>query len=1334
MGAFGGSGSLGTLWIEIAAKVDGALQSLDQFGKETGRIVEEQKSKWDSLANVGAQMSGLGTKLTAALTLPIAGIGAAAVSAASDFESSLNKIAAVSGTTGAEMDQLRAQAMKLGADTKFSAQEAAEGMGNLAAAGLNTTQIMAAMPGVLDLAAAGAMSVERAAEVTSDTLGQFGLKASEATRVADVMAQGAAASAISVDQMAFSLKYAGPIAQSAGISLEGTATAIALLGNAGIKGEQAGTSLRSIISSLISPSNQAAEAIEKLGIKTTDASGKMLPLDQIFAQLQAKGATTADMFTIFGDNAASAAAILQNQAGPAWAAMTTEIDKSDGAAKRMADTLNTGMKGAWEQMKGSLDTVLIALGQSLLPILTNLVTAGTQFINEWILPAVTAFGKLDPTLQTAIIGFAALLAGIGPLLIIAGQFAQAIVGISTALPIASAALTKFTTFVGVSMAQIALYTGGILIAVAAIYKMYSAVQDLDKAEADLAKARDTANKSLERTENYLRSQGAAVDALKEKLKAGQITQREYEQGLQKMALAIGKGKKAAEETKKPLTDLEQLQAKLAVATGKVTEATEKQGKAAKETADKFKPLAERHEVLHAMAAQLEARYRKLAAEVAAAKLAAADMTRQTELLLPPTQALTDLVGKSNTEFNNLAKAPIPEAIRALGEAKEAVADTTETVDGLEGALKNLGSTSQTEYQKVAAVEPMKKAWETLSNQVSTIINDAGKSIAKGFMGLFDDSENRKLKEQSAELSGELQERTGEYQRHVADVSAELAQIPVAYQAALSELEGELAGTLAGIDQANAKKLSDMQGDYERYVKDVISDFEKLQEKNREQLDDQLADLQDNLGDRKRSYNRSVDDANRSYRRDRENLQDRLNDSTRDYRQYVEDQQLKLKELEGKEGESAARRRAEIQLSLQHRFEDYVDAQNDIKQAMAREEEDLRISLARKAEDFEREKAEVKARQDELTAQYKSKLDEQNAALQQKLAERKQTYETEKADTVAAYETQKNEVVGKFEEQKTKIGSTFEGTTTKLNEELAKAKTAYDTYRTDIETKLGELETAHKGPLERIGGMFKGVFDTATDSLLRFLGEGAMGALFKQLGNLLDNVLPSVSKALGGIFSAAGGAAQAAGGAGGQAGDVAGKVPGVPGGGAGGGAAGRMGGIGGLAGTVSAISGVATAISGVIGNFQMAGMNKSLDIIVLHTLQTANDLYNLRRDEWDRFEGSAYSTMGRMGELLNELRIIQPDVSLARMSIQAIEGSIGAGQAVLEGILNLGRDTASEQRGFFERALDIFEHMAVNMERQIGFAEKSVKMNLYGTDPDTVSAKIAAQLRLQGVPA
>src|SRR4029434_5456740 len=429
MGAMGGF-SLGTLSVAIQASVDQALAEFQKFGTEVGKIVDDQKKKWEGLATVGESMSKLGGALTLGITAPIAAVGAASVSMAADFESSMNKVRAVSDATGADMEAMRAQAMKLGADTKFSAQEAAEGMGNLAAAGLTTTQTMAAMPGVLDLAAAGTLSVERAAEVTTDTLGQFGLAASSAGHVADVFAVGAGAASINAEQLAQSMKLVGPVAKLAGMSLEETTTAIALLAGSGIKASEAGTGLRGVLASLEGPSKKAAEEIAAHGISTKDAAGTLLQLDEIMLQFKESGAGAAEVFRIFGRENAAVAAALIKESGPAWAEMTTKIDDSEGAAKRMAETLNTGVKGALDQLKGSIETAGIALGTTLEPLVLSLLEAGTKLVNNFLLPAIEWFGNLPEPVKAFALTIVGLAAAIGAVVFVAGQMAIAIAALA----------------------------------------------------------------------------------------------------------------------------------------------------------------------------------------------------------------------------------------------------------------------------------------------------------------------------------------------------------------------------------------------------------------------------------------------------------------------------------------------------------------------------------------------------------------------------------------------------------------------------------------------------------------------------------------------------------------------------------------------------------------------------------------------------------------------------------------------------------------------------------------------------------------------------------------
>ena len=191
------------------------------------------------------------------------------------------RVKAISGSTGKEFEALSQQAKDLGASTSFSASEAAMGMENLASAGFSTSQIMSAMPGLLNLAASDALDLGTAADIAASTLNGFGLEASEAAHVADVLARAAADTNAGITDTGMAMKFIAPVASAMNISLEETTAAIGLLANAGIQGSSAGTVLRSALSHLAKPSKEAATLMEELGFNAYDAQGKMLPLKSI---------------------------------------------------------------------------------------------------------------------------------------------------------------------------------------------------------------------------------------------------------------------------------------------------------------------------------------------------------------------------------------------------------------------------------------------------------------------------------------------------------------------------------------------------------------------------------------------------------------------------------------------------------------------------------------------------------------------------------------------------------------------------------------------------------------------------------------------------------------------------------------------------------------------------------------------------------------------------------------------------------------------------------------------------------------------------------------------
>lgn len=375
----------------------------------------------DALELAGEKMSSaadkagsIGTKLTLGVTAPIIGIGTAAVNAGNDFEAQMSRVSAIAGAYGDELDKLRDQALKLGAETSFSATQSAEAMENLASAGFETQEIMEAMPGMLDLAASSGEDLATSADIAASTLRGFQLEASEAGHVADVLAKNAADTNAAIMDTGYAMKYVAPVAQSVGWSLEEVTTAIGVMADAGIKGEQAGTTLRGALTRLMKPTKDMYESMDDLGISFYDAQGKMKPLSTIVDELQksTKGLTDEQrdnhLATIFGTEALSGMKVLLASSKEELDSMTDGLKNADGAAKKMADTMLDNTKGSVEEMNGSLETAGITIQKQLAPWITKGAKKVTELANQ--------FAELDESTQGTILTMGGIAAATGPVI------------------------------------------------------------------------------------------------------------------------------------------------------------------------------------------------------------------------------------------------------------------------------------------------------------------------------------------------------------------------------------------------------------------------------------------------------------------------------------------------------------------------------------------------------------------------------------------------------------------------------------------------------------------------------------------------------------------------------------------------------------------------------------------------------------------------------------------------------------------------------------------------------------------------------------------------------
>jgi len=392
----------------LGAQGEETLDGLAQDAERAGR------SMADSLISAGQSMSSVGDQMTMSLTLPITAFGTATLLASGDFEAAMNRVMALSGATATEFEALRELAIELGSSTQYSASEAASAMGYLSMAGFDAAQTLDALPGVLSLAAAGAVDLADAADIASNILSGYGYEASDLAAVNDVLAKTFTSTNTTLMSLGDTFKYVGPVGASAGVSFEELSAAIGLLGNAGIQGGEAGTALRGAIARLLKPTNEVTETLSALGVTVVDTSGDLLPLVDIVGQLEAAGASTADMMTIFGLEAGPAMQALVSQGSGALSELTTELQSAGGTAEQIATIQMEGLNGSMSELRSATEGLMIAIGDAgLLGWMTSLAQMMTGL--------VSSASALSPTFLRVATIVGIVLASVGPFLAIFGR-------------------------------------------------------------------------------------------------------------------------------------------------------------------------------------------------------------------------------------------------------------------------------------------------------------------------------------------------------------------------------------------------------------------------------------------------------------------------------------------------------------------------------------------------------------------------------------------------------------------------------------------------------------------------------------------------------------------------------------------------------------------------------------------------------------------------------------------------------------------------------------------------------------------------------------------------
>lgn len=451
-------------------ETENKLKSLEEQASKSAVAIQKIGHAGENLQTLGNNISGVGEKL-----LPVTGavtaLGTAAVKTAADFDTAMSQVAAVSGATGDDLERLRDKAREMGANTKFSASEAAEAMNYMAMAGWKTEDMLSGIEGIMNLAAASGEDLATTSDIVTDALTAFGLTAADSGHFADILAAASSNANTNVSMMGETFKYCAPIAGALGFSAEDTAEAIGLMANAGIKSTQAGTAMRTMMNNLAGEVKFTGAAFGEMEIRTTNADGSMRELNDILADCRvafsqmSESEKAANAEALVGKNAMSGFLAVMNAAPADIEKLNTAIQNCDGTALGMAETMQDNLAGQLTILMSQLQELAISFGEILMPVIRDIVT--------WLQGFIDKLNGMDEGTKEMIVKIGLFVAALGPVLVVIGKVISAIGTILTIVPkVASAFGAVKTAFTALSAVFAANPIGLVIAAVAALIAIF----------------------------------------------------------------------------------------------------------------------------------------------------------------------------------------------------------------------------------------------------------------------------------------------------------------------------------------------------------------------------------------------------------------------------------------------------------------------------------------------------------------------------------------------------------------------------------------------------------------------------------------------------------------------------------------------------------------------------------------------------------------------------------------------------------------------------------------------------------------------------------------------
>lgn len=563
--------NLGTAVGYLSLDITGFARSLDVAKGELNGFTNNVNSASNTFNKVGRGLVSTGKVLTAGVTAPIVAVGAASIKTGSEFDAGMSKVKAITGDTTVDMSKLykaandmgvsfkkgandsetafnavRAAAIKMGNDTKFTAAESTDALYYMGLAGWKADEQLSGLPAVLNLAAASGVELGRTSDIVTDGLTAFGKGAESAEEFVNALAAASANSNTNVDLLGESFKYVAPVAGGFGYSIQDTTLALGLMASAGVKGTQAGTSLRQALVQLTKPSTEAAGLMEKYGISLYDANGKVLPLRDVIKDLRQKfgdlniEVTNADgtlksseeimeeygkklpiseqekltaITKIFGTRALPGVLSIINAGQGDFDQLANAIDGADtafdgaGYAAGQAGIMLDNLHGDVTLLKSAFGTTKIIISDMANKTLREFIQTLTDLLRK--------FNEMDPKQQQMIVKIAMIVAAVGPLLIIIGKIITLIAtvagSIGTIISVVSTVIGAIGTVIGAISAAIpvigallASFAPVILIIGALIAALVLLVKNWDTVCAAANKLKNTVVKAFTDFVNYIK--------------------------------------------------------------------------------------------------------------------------------------------------------------------------------------------------------------------------------------------------------------------------------------------------------------------------------------------------------------------------------------------------------------------------------------------------------------------------------------------------------------------------------------------------------------------------------------------------------------------------------------------------------------------------------------------------------------------------------------------------------------------------------------------------------------------------------------------------------------